>query len=96
MDIKSLITEEDHSQEYLHSVDWLYEKIGQEDSEVQAAWVQQYSLLEDFTAELGGELYEYAHDHTIDYAMFHTMLWYNMEKVYVNVHGYSSDKIFSQ
>ena len=96
MDIQSFITEENHSQEYLAAVQWLERKIGKEEDVIQAAWVKQYQDLQVFEEKLGNRLYHHCVEVGVDFDMFMTMLWYLMEDVYVNVHGYISKEVFTK
>lgn len=96
MDIKSFITTENHSDEYLAAVQWLDGKIGGEEDNIQAAWVRQYKNLDDYDKKLGNRLYEHCIEVGVDFEMFTMMLWSLMEEVYVKVHGYVSKKIFDQ
>lgn len=94
MDIKSFITEDNHSQEYLAAVAWLDDKIGGQDDAIQVAWAKRFKNLKEFQDEYGNKLYEWAAEKGVNFDMFFTMVWYLLEKVYVEAYGYSSDKTF--
>jgi hypothetical protein len=96
MDIKSFLTTDSHGSEYIAAVQWLDDKIGNEEGAIQVAWVKQYKDMEAFESKLGNRLYKHCIEVGVDFETFMTMLWYLMEDVYVNVHGYVSKKIFTQ
>lgn len=88
MDIKrTYITTNDHSNEYKAALDWIGSKIGNQDEQIQAAWLKRWKNLEQFENKYGEELYMYASENSVDFTKFNGLVYSLMEDMYIRFYG---------